>query len=197
MSRTQSPEKPSRKTRWTYEEYYRMADLGFFRDQHVELVDGEIIEMPPQGEPHGVSILLAGRELGRAFGDGYVIRPQLPLRTGVSDEPEPDIAVVSGNIRDTLKTGRPRSAVLVVEVAVTTLQFDLGEKAEIYAGAGIEDYWVIDVENRRLHVHRKTIPDTAMSRQRRYSQIEILGEHESVTPLAMPNSSIRIADLLP
>ena len=153
MSRAQPIEKPQAKTRWTYEEYYQMADAGVFRDKHVELINGEIIQMPPQGEPHYVSILLSSTALGKCFGSGYVIRTQAPLRTGVDEEPEPDIAVVIGELRDTLSTGRPRSALLVVEVAVTTLEFDLGEKAEIYAGAGIEEYWVLDVEARLLHVH--------------------------------------------
>ena len=193
----QTPEKPRRKTRWTYDEYYRMADAGVFRDRHVELINGEIIEMPPQGEPHYVTILLSAKAVQAAFGNGYVVRTQAPLRTGVDEEPEPDLAVVIGDIRDTLSTGRPRSALLVIEVAITTLDFDLGEKAEIYAGAGIEEYWVLDVEGRRLHVHRRTIPDTALPRGRRYSQIEVLDESASATPLAMPNRSIRISDLLP
>lgn len=190
-------EKSRRKTRWSYEEYYRMADAGVFRDRHVELINGEIIEISPQSEPHVVVMMLAAKELTVVFGKGYVVRQQFPLRTGVDDEPEPDIAVVIGEIRDTLSTGRPRSALLVVEVAISTLDFDLSEKAEIYAGAGIEDYWVLDVQSRRVHVHRRTIPDSALPRGRRYSQIEVLEESASVTPLAMPNRSIRISDLLP
>ena len=198
MSRLpQTFEKPRRKTRWSYEEYYQMAEAGVFDRQHVELINGEIVEMPPQGEPHGVAILLATRELATIFGKGYVIRTQMPLRTGVDEEPEPDLAVVIGDPRDTLTTGRPRSALLVVEVAVTTLEYDLGEKAEIYAGAGLEDYWVIDVEARHLHVHRRTIPDVTVARGRRYSQIEVLDESGKISPLSMPNHSIRVSDLLP
>jgi Uma2 family endonuclease len=197
MSRIEPLEKPRRKTRWTYEEYYRMAEGGVFGDRHVELINGEIVEMPPQSESHGMSLMLTAEQLRRAFGTGYVVREQQPLRTGVDEEPEPDIAVVIGNIRDAKTTGRPRSALLVVEVAITTLDFDLGEKAEIYAGAGIEDYWVIDVEGRRLHTHRRTIPEPALLRKRRYSQIEVLDEQKSVTPLAMPSYTVRISDLLP
>jgi Uma2 family endonuclease len=193
----QAPEKPRRKTRWTYEEYYRMADAGVFRDQRVELINGEIVEMPPQGEPHYTTILIGSKRLERAFGDGYVVRTQGPLRTGQDEEPEPDIAVIVGTIGEMLAAGRPRSAVLVVEVSVTTLDYDLGEKAEIYAAAGIEDYWVIDLQSRLIHVHRRTIVDPSMSRGRRYSQIEVLSDDKSIAPLAVPNQSIRIADLLP
>jgi len=193
----QTFEKPRPKNRWTYDEYEQMVESGVFANRRVELINGEIIEMPPQGEPHGVGILLCATALMSAFGKGYVVRQQLPLRTGVNDLPEPDVAVVIGEIRDTLSTGRPRSAVLVVEVAISTLDYDLGEKAEIYAGAGIEDYWVLDVDGRRLHVHRRTIPDGALPHGRRYSQIEVLDASASIAPLAMPNSSIRISELLP
>lgn len=174
-----------------------MAAAGSFRNEHVELINGEIIEMPPQGEPHGVAIMLITQAMNRIFAQGYAIRVQLPLRTGVNEEPEPDIALVTGNVRDSLTSGRPRSAVLVVEVALTTLAFDLGEKAEIYAGVGIEDYWVLDIESRLLHVHRQTIADTTLARGRRYSQIRVLGESDSVAPLAAPNELVRISDLLP
>src|SRR5215204_1841611 len=95
-------EKPRRKTRWTYDEYYRMADAGVFGDQRVELVNGEIIEMPPQGESHFMSIMLSAKSLETAFGNGYAVRTQGPLRTGVAEEPEPDIAVVIGSLREVL-----------------------------------------------------------------------------------------------
>src|SRR5690348_4685230 len=124
MSRLAPPDKPRRKTRWSYEEYYQMAEAGVFDNKHVELINGEIIEMPPQGEPHYVSIMLCTRAAESAFGKGYVVRTQAPLRTGVDEEPAPDVAVVIGAIRDTLSTGRPRSTLLVIEVAVTTLEYD-------------------------------------------------------------------------
>src|SRR4051794_26169227 len=178
------PTSPRRKTRWTYDEYYRMADAGFFRDQRVELIDGEIIEMPPQGEPHGVVIMIVTDVMKDTFGKHHAIRVQLPLRTAVDEEPEPDVAVTAGDKRDSLTSGRPRSALLVIEVAGTILTYDLGEKAEIYAGAGIEDYWVLDITSRLLHVHRQTIPDPALTRGRRYSKIDVLDESASIAPLA-------------
>src|SRR5437763_15051868 len=107
MSRTQTPEKPRPKYRWTYEEYYQMAEAGLFNNRHVELIHGEIIEMPSQGEPHGIAIMLGAEELRTVFGKGYTIRPQLPLRTGVDEEPIPNLAVGIGDPRDTLSTGRP------------------------------------------------------------------------------------------
>jgi Uma2 family endonuclease len=188
---------PRRKTRWTYAEYYRMAEMGFFRDQKVELIDGEIIEMPPQGEDHGVGILLVTRALNLAFGSGHVVRVQLPLHTGKDQEPEPDIAVVAGDIRDSIRYGRPNSALLVVEVAGTTLTYDLGEKAEIYAAAGIVDYWVLDLDGRCLVVHRRPENIATASRGFRYAEVRILRTGESVQPSGARGQSIAIADLLP
>ncbi len=174
-----------------------MAEMGFFRDQRVELIDGEIIEMPPQGEEHGVGILLLTKALNVAFGEGHVVRVQLPLHTGANEEPEPDIAIVAGDIRDSMRYGRPSSATLVVEVAGTTLAYDLGEKAEIYAAAGIAEYWVLDLEARCLVVHRRPEKISTASRGTRYAEITTLKSHESVFPLAAANRALRIADVLP
>lgn len=188
---------PRVKTQWTYEEYYRMAEAGVFRNKRVELIAGEIIEMPPQSEPHYGTIFIASHRLEKAFNAGYVVRTQAPLRTGDDEEPEPDIAVVAGSIREIIAQGHPRSAVLIVEVSISTIAFDLGEKSEIYAAAGVEDYWVLDVVNRLLHVHRQTIADPSLPRGRRYAHIDVLDANASIAPLGAPNHSIRVADLLP
>ncbi|HTL31437.1 MAG TPA: Uma2 family endonuclease [Tepidisphaeraceae bacterium] len=188
---------PRRKTHWTYAEYYRMAEMGFFRDQRVELINGEIIEMPPQGEEHGVGILLLTKVLNSVFAAGHVVRVQLPLHTGVNEEPEPDIAVVAGDIRDSIRYGRPSSALLIVEVAGTTLAYDLGEKAEIYAAAGITEYWVLDLEGHCLVVHRRPEKISTAARGARYADITTLKAHESISPLAAANRAVRIADVLP
>src|SRR4051794_1777015 len=91
--------------RWSYEEYYQMADLGFFIDQRVELIDGEIIEMAPQKDPHSVGIGLGQQTLQAAFGPGCWVRVQSPMRLTTNSEPEPDLAVVRGGPRDHLGKG--------------------------------------------------------------------------------------------
>ena len=65
--------------RWTYGEFYKLADLGFFRDRRVELIGGRIIEMPPQRDLHGAALILALDALRACYGRGFVVRPQLPL----------------------------------------------------------------------------------------------------------------------
>ncbi|HEX4123510.1 MAG TPA: Uma2 family endonuclease [Tepidisphaeraceae bacterium] len=81
---------------WTLAEYYRLAEEGYFQGQHVQLVEGEIINLPPQGHAHCQSLLLLSRWLQKAFGPEYVIRTQMPLNASYDSDPEPDIAIVRG-----------------------------------------------------------------------------------------------------
>src|SRR5690348_16142661 len=86
--------------RWTRSEYYRMAEIGLFKDKRVELVGGEIIEMAAQEDLHVVSVGLAEDAVLAAFGKGYWPSIQAPLNLGPHDDPEPDVAVVIGSKRD-------------------------------------------------------------------------------------------------
>jgi Uma2 family endonuclease len=178
--------------RWTREQYYRLGELGFFRNRRVQLLRGEIIEMSPQGWRHFTAITVAARALETAFGPGFFVRQQGPLALG-SEEPEPDVAVVPGTPHD--YTAHPTTALLIVEVSDTTLDYDVTTKAELYATAGIADYWVLDVDGRRLLVFRDPapIPDGGAA----YRTHLALGPADSVAPLAAPASTVRVADLLP
>ncbi len=185
---------PSTK-RWMREEYYRMGELGWFQGQRVELIDGEIIEMSPHGNPHAVGIGLAQCVLSRVFGDDHWVRVQLPLRVGPQSEPEPDAAVVQGTPRD--YTDHPTSALLVVEVADATLSYDTKRKTGLYASAGITDYWVVNLVDMCLEVYRQPVPDASTPFGHSYAEVKRLGGSERVTPLARPQLHILVSDLLP
>jgi Uma2 family endonuclease len=86
-----------RSFRWTVEKYDRLVAKGLFDKQRVELLDGRIIEMPPKLEPHVAGVSFSAQAVGRAFGDGFYVRREAPLRQGTRSKPEPDIAVVPGN----------------------------------------------------------------------------------------------------
>lgn len=178
--------------RLTRGEYYRLGELGFFDGKRVELLNGEVIEMSPVGSPHTMSTSLVAQALGAAFGPGYYVRTRQPLRISGS-EPEPDVAVVAGGPRDYPE--HPATALLVVEVADTSLTLDLTGKAELYATAGIAEYWVIDLGARTLHVLRDPHPIGVGGH--RYFAVRVLAEADTVAPLAAPQSAIRVADLLP
>src|SRR5437764_5029866 len=91
-----------RKRRWTRAEYHRMADLGLFRGQRVELLAGEVVQMAAQKDTHVIGVSLTAKALAKAFGDGFWPRTQAPLNIDRYSEPEPDVTVVPGSERDYL-----------------------------------------------------------------------------------------------
>ena len=131
--------------RWTLEEYEQMVRSGVFGpNQHVELIEGEVIDMVPQNEPHAVALSLIDNALRGIFTTGYVLRPQSPLALGASSQPEPDLAVVNGAPRDFIES-HPRTAVLVVEISDSSLNHDRTSKLGLYARHGIPHFWIVNL----------------------------------------------------
>ena len=180
--------------KWTQKEYYQMAELGFFRGKRVELIKGEIVEMSPMKSAHATAISLAIEVLEEIFGKSFIIRSQLPLSFGKTDEPEPDVAVVKGAIRD-FSVAHPKNAELIIEVSDTTLNYDRTKKVSLYAENKIADYWILNLKNRCLEVYRQPKKDKKLGFI--YTEIQILTEDDRVSPLAAPTAKIRIADFLP
>jgi Uma2 family endonuclease len=184
-----------RQKRWTRAEYYRMADAGLFREQRVELIEGEIFQMPAMKTPHAAALELGRVALERAFGRGHWIRVQLPLHLGPRSEPEPDIAVVAGGVRDF--SDHPSNALVVVEVSDATLSYDRRRKGSLYAKAGISDYWIVNLNRGQLEVYRQPIPDPSRRYGFGYSSVNLFGSTDSASLLAAPQARIQVADLLP
>ncbi len=180
--------------RWTVNHYYKMGDLGFFYGKRVQLIRGEIIEMAPMGTPHATSIGLVSRILDTVFDKRFHVRVQLPMNFSKFDEPEPDISVVTGAVRD-YADAHPKTAVLVVEVAETSLRLDRTTKAALYAEHLIEDYWIVNLKERCVEIYRR--PEVNSGGSFSYAEKIVYGENESVAPLAKPKSKIKIADILP
>src|SRR5882724_3672360 len=173
--------------RWTFKEFSRLAELGFFRRQRVELVGGRIVQMAPQLDVHAAVFALAQRAADAAFGDRFWIRAQLPLQLGKWSAPEPDIAVVPGSPRDYIGTGQPTSALLIVEVSDSTLLYDRDDrdkKAGLYAKFGIADYWIINLIERQLEIHRDPVEDPGHPFRHRYASVKIARKGETIQPLA-------------
>lgn len=181
--------------RWTREEYERMVDAGILGpNDKVELIDGEIVIMTPQKSRHATGVQLALEKLRDVFGDGFVVRSQLPLALDAGSEPEPDVAVVVGSVREFVDA-HPVTAVLVVEVADTSLAFDRTAKAAVYARTGIADYWIVNLVDRVVEAHRD--PQTAMASGSRFASVQVLRNGDVIAPLARPEKRIAVADLLP
>lgn len=179
---------------WTLNEYYKMAELGFFEGKRAELIEGEVIEMTPMKSPHITGISLTGDVLRQVFADGYIIRAQAPLDFGDKTEPEPDIAVVKGKVRD-FADAHPKNAALLVEVSDSTLRYDQTKKATLYAKNKIEEYWILNLKNRCLEVYRRPINDKTLGFI--YAETQIITETDSIAPLAAPGVAVKIADMLP
>jgi Uma2 family endonuclease len=131
------------------DEYEELIRLGVFEGEPVELLGGELLHMSPQGRLHEWPIVELNRQLAPLMAAGYDVRVQLLLRVDDRSLPEPDVAVTDRVVRG----GRPSTAHLVVEVAVTSQRLDLVHKAPRYAAAGIPMYLVVDVPAERAVLH--------------------------------------------
>ena len=177
---------------WTREEYEKMVSAGVFHpEDRLELVNGEILEMAPQSSAHATAVCLVNEALSAAYTPGFVLRVQVPVALGESSEPEPDIAVVRGRPRDYL-AHHPTTASLVVEIADSSLGYDRGRKKELYAASGIPEYWIINLVDHCLEVYRDPDQEKAT-----YQSCAVLTRNDTVSPLARPDASISVADLLP
>jgi len=177
-------------------EYYRMAEMGFFNGQRVELIDGEVILMSPQEASHATAVGLVADTLQSVFSEGFTVRVQQPLDLGEVHEPEPDVAVVAGRRRD-YANSHPKTAVLIVEVALTSVDYDRNVKSSLYAKAGIPEYWLLNLRERRLEVFREPVPMPEQIFGFGYKSMRIYLPDETVSPLAKPDAKIKVADMLP
>jgi Uma2 family endonuclease len=132
-------------------EYEMLVAQGVFdENDRVQLLDGELVELTPQNSPHARAVEALTERLVPALVGTARVLVQLPLVAGEYSEPEPDIAVVPA---DEPRDRHPERALLVIEVADTSVRLDLVRKARIYAAAGVPTYWVIDVNRDVVHVH--------------------------------------------
>jgi Uma2 family endonuclease len=182
--------------RWRRVEYERLVDLGVFVGERLELLDGVLVVREPQASPHAAIVTQAGQVLAAVFGAGWHPRLQAPLALGEHSEPEPDVAVVTGAARDYV-SAHPTTAALVVEVANSSLRLDRRFKAVIYARAGLQEYWIVDLVDRALEVHRDPQPVVDTPDDWTYRSVEVFQSSAVVAPLAVPAAQISVADLLP
>jgi len=179
--------------RLTFAEFDRMVADGAFdalRDRRIELIHGELRSMSPPGPDHseavscltGWSDTAVGKKLARRRVQDPVAIPEL------DSQPQPDLAWVRGrSYRD--RHPLPTEVLLLIEVADSSLDFDCGEKAELYAAAGIQDYWVVSLPERLVHVYRQP-KDSA------YADHRTAGMGEEIAPLAYPAYKLSVSELL-
>lgn len=180
---------------WTLAEYDQAAHLGWFHGERVELIRGEVYLKLPQNPPHATAIMKSQDTLKAAFGPDYCVRPQLPLQLPDATRPEPDLLVAMGSLED-YAAQHPTVAdtALLVEIADTPLHYDLTDKGTLYAEAGIQDYWLVDLNARQILVCREPV---SQANGYRYGKVTVFSATETVSPLARPEAVIRTAAMLP
>ncbi len=184
---------PPRK-RFTVEEVQQMLDAGLFAGQRFELIDGDLIDKMGQNPPHAQAIRLVHRWLAKILDPGR-IEMQLPIQAGGPDQkwslPEPDLAVLPERQDDYhFRHPRGEEVLLAVEVSDTTVRYDQTGKRDLYARAGVREYWVLDLGERQLTLHRNPANG-------KYSEVQTFAEQDEVSAEFHPSEPVKVATLLP
>ncbi len=185
-------ESPTNLKYWTVQDYHRMSDLGILDpNERTELIAGQIILKTAKGTAHVITLKLLANHIQAQLGTTDLIRTQDPIRLDNFSEPEPDLAIVKGTMFDYAEQHPvPEDIYLVIEVADSTLKQDCQVKDKLYARSSIAEYWVVDINNRQVHIFRDP---TATG----YTSQLILAETHSISPLAFPDLVLSIASILP
>ncbi len=175
--------------RWTRNECAKLEEAGIL-DYRYELIDG-VINKKGQRLPHALMVMKVLKWLLEIFGDEFVVT-QTSIDVSPEDnptsEPLPDAIVLSRPGGELLNYPQPEDIRLLVEVSDTTLRYDLKTKSRLYARAGIKEYWVVDLNSRSIHVHRK--PQNSG-----YKEITKHNENETIATLANPSGMLTVSRL--
>lgn len=166
----------------------RLVEWGVFDNERIELLGGMLVRMSPQGPRHAWTVLELGHRLALTLRNKAYVRHHSELVVSKDSAPAPDLAVIARSRRD----AHPRTALLVVEVARTSLAIDRGVKTAYYAGAGIPEYWIVDLVNDVVEVF--TRPNR---NKRRYGRHVVLGGDAVLRPLRLAGVEIPVAAILP
>lgn len=177
--------------RFTVEEYYLMAKAGILGgDDRVELIDGEIVEMPPIGSPHASSVMRLIQLFFQQVGSRALVNAQNPVRLEEHSEPQPDIALLRPR-NDFYAAAHPgpQDVLLLIEVADTSVDYDRQVKAPLYARAGITEYWLVDLAGQRIEVYRAPAAGE-------YRQVRLVRQGERLAPEVLPFLELSANDIL-
>ncbi|MEM1291149.1 MAG: Uma2 family endonuclease [Cyanobacteria bacterium P01_H01_bin.162] len=177
-------------TTWSVADYHQMIATGLLAGRQVELLDGDVVEMAPELPIHWATYRRGAKYLEALLGERAIVFTAAPITLPSDGEPQPDIMIAAPpeSHYDDLHPG-PDDVYWLIEVSNSTLTFDLEEKARLYARDGIVEYWVVDVPNRQLWVHRQPEANAYAEKQSLASGM--------VAPLAFPDLEIKVERLLP
>ena len=178
-------------TKWTIDDYHQMIAAGILDERRVELLNGEIVDMSPEGEPHAYYSHDVAKYLERLLGDERVtVRQAKPITIpSTRSEPEPDVAVVQPLGREYLHHHPyPENIYWLIEFSDSSLAKDLNPKAKAYAAASIIEYWVINLKTMELVVMRDPVNGEYQS--------QVTLSDGTITPIAFPGVSVSVQRLL-
>jgi Uma2 family endonuclease len=176
---------------WSAEEYQKLGEVGIFHeDDRVELLNGDIVIMAPIGIRHVKAIRRLTKFMVLTYSKFCVVDPQNPLMIDGHSVPQPDILLLrpSADMRDSVPI--PEDVLLLIEVADSSLLYDMRDKRDAYARTGISEYWILDLAHNQLHVFRE--PSTSG-----YRSEKVICADESVAPLAFPDIPVPMSEILP
>jgi len=187
------PATPPPRKRFSRAEVKWMIERGFLEERRYELIEGDLFDKTGESAVHGIGVRQVMAALGE-LGAPTLVRVRMPIEVTGEDRkhslPEPDISVLeSAGSNEEGRIVRGDEVVLVVEVADTTVRFDLSRKAALYARAGVREYWVLDLKGRRLFVNRQP-------REGVYCSFQFFTEGDAVS-LEGRMEAIQLADILP
>ncbi len=176
---------------WTADDFEQACEAGVFgRDRRLELIHGKVMDRMPESILHGFIATLIIEYLRTLLPPGFLVRGERLIRIAFDGDPVPDISVIIGGPFDYRgRHATPQDVALLVEVAVSSADYDLGGKALLYAQAGIPDYWVVLPDRGQIVVHRE--PSEAG-----YSSVRALTTADTISPLAAPEAVFPVRALL-
>jgi Uma2 family endonuclease len=174
--------------KWTIAEYHQLVETGLLDDRRVELLEGIIVDMPPEGMPHAFYCDESVTYLRTLLGDRAKVREAHPITLPNDSEPEPDIAIVRmPNSQYLTHHPYPDDIFWLIEYADSTLRKDINEKKRVYAEAGIQEYWVVNLQIPELIVFRDLVSDTYRSEAKLATG--------NISPLSFPDLQINVSQL--
>jgi Uma2 family endonuclease len=177
--------------RFSVEEYNKLGEAGIFHeDDRVELLNGEIVVMAPIGKHHIIAVRRLLNHFVKRYGDLCYVDCQSPVVLDNFSEPQPDILLVSLKIDESDEKPQPKDIFLAIEVADSTVRYDSTTKLRAYARAGIPEYWIVNLADNAIDVHRQPSGETYAEHFRRERP-------DQLAPAAFPDRSIAVADILP
>ena len=177
--------------KFTGEEFYRLYEVGLFHSKdRIELLNGEIIIMQAIGSRHAQAVTNFNFEFGEQARRRYMVSPQNPVELERYSMPQPDLTLVPMSRRNARRHPKPEEVFLIIEVADSSLAYDREEKRRAYAATGIREFWLLNLVDDVLEIYRQ--PEGNAYRE----QLTIPADG-TATPLAFPDVTIALADILP